>query len=70
MLVPKAVLIDADSAIRWSNPSNLPHNVFGTFNQTTASDAITLQVWSLRIRLTIIAVLLIMTMDERQMQSQ
>jgi O6-methylguanine-DNA--protein-cysteine methyltransferase len=70
MLVPKAVLIDADSAIRWSNPSNLPHNVVGTFNQTTASDAITLQVWSLRIRLTIIAVLLIMTMDERQMQSQ
>ena len=36
MLVPKAVVIDADSAIRWSNPSNLPHNVVGTFNQTTA----------------------------------
>ena len=39
MFVPKAVLIDAGSAIRWSNPSNLPHNVVGTFNQTTASDA-------------------------------
>jgi plastocyanin len=39
MFVPKAVLIEAGSEIRWSNPSNLPHNVVGTFNQTTASDA-------------------------------
>lgn len=39
MFVPKAVLIDAGSEIRWSNPSNLPHNVVGAFNQTTASDA-------------------------------
>jgi plastocyanin len=39
MFVPKAVLIEAGSEIRWSNPSNLPHNVVGAFNQTTASDA-------------------------------
>ena len=39
MFVPKAVLIGAGSEIRWSNPSNLPHNVVGTFNQTTAIDA-------------------------------
>jgi plastocyanin len=39
MFVPKAVLIDAGSEIRWSNPSNLPHNVVGAFNQTTAIDA-------------------------------
>jgi plastocyanin len=39
MFVPKAVLIEAGSEIRWSNPSNLPHNVVGTFNQTTPSDA-------------------------------
>jgi plastocyanin len=39
MFVPKAVLIEADNEIRWSNPSNLPHNVVGAFNQTTASDA-------------------------------
>src|SRR5918995_318013 len=39
MFVPKAVLIGAGSEIRWSNPSNLPHNVVGAFNQTTALDA-------------------------------
>jgi plastocyanin len=39
MFVPKALLIEAGSEMRWSNPSNLPHNVVGTFNQTTASDA-------------------------------
>jgi plastocyanin len=39
MFVPKAVMIEADNEIRWSNPSNLPHNVVGAFNQTTASDA-------------------------------
>jgi plastocyanin len=39
MFVPKAVLIDAGSEIRWSNPSNLPHNVVGAFNQTTTIDA-------------------------------
>jgi plastocyanin len=39
MFVPRAVLIDAGSVIRWSNPSNLPHNVVGALNQTTASDA-------------------------------
>lgn len=38
MFVPKAVLIGAGSEIRWSNPSNLPHNVVGAFNQTTALD--------------------------------
>jgi hypothetical protein len=39
MFVPKAVLIDTGSAIRWSNPSNLPYTIVGTFNQTKASDA-------------------------------
>ena len=39
MFVPKAVLIETGSEIRWSNPSNLPHTVVGAFNQTTASDA-------------------------------
>jgi plastocyanin len=39
MFVPRAVLIEAGSIIRWPNPSNLPHNVVGAFNQTTASDA-------------------------------
>ncbi len=38
MFVPKAVLIGAGSEIRWSNPSNLPHNVVGAFNQSTAID--------------------------------
>ena len=39
MFVPRAVVTEAGSIIRWPNPSNLPHNVVGAFNQTTASDA-------------------------------
>ena len=39
MFVPRAVVIDAGSVITWPNPSNLPHNVVGVLNQTTASDA-------------------------------
>ena len=39
MFVPKVVLVGAGSEIRWSNPSNLPHNVVGTFNQTTSLGA-------------------------------
>jgi plastocyanin len=39
MFVPKAVLIEADSEIRWFNPSNLPHNIVGAFNQTKALEA-------------------------------
>jgi plastocyanin len=39
MFVPRAIVIEAGSVIRWPNPSNLPHNVVGAFNQTTASDA-------------------------------
>lgn len=39
MFVPKTVLISAGSEIRWSNPSNLPHNVVGGFNQTAPKDA-------------------------------
>jgi plastocyanin len=40
MFVPNAVIIyDAGSVVRWSNPSNLPHNVVGVFNQTIASNA-------------------------------
>src|SRR5919109_373256 len=38
MFVPKIVLIDTGSEIRWSNPSNLPHNVVGAFNQTAPID--------------------------------
>jgi plastocyanin len=36
MFVPKVILIGDGSEIRWSNPSNVPHNVVGSFNQTTA----------------------------------
>jgi plastocyanin len=39
MFVPKVILIGTGSEIRWSNPSNVPHNVVGTFNQTTELDA-------------------------------
>ena len=39
MFVPKVVLIGAGSEVRWSNPSNLPHNVVSAFNQTSALDA-------------------------------
>jgi plastocyanin len=40
MFVPNAVIIyDAGSVVKWSNPSNLPHNVVGVFNQTIASNA-------------------------------
>ncbi|MDQ3873510.1 MAG: plastocyanin/azurin family copper-binding protein [Thermoproteota archaeon] len=37
MFVPRTVVVDTGSIIRWSNPSNLPHNVVGSFNQTTSS---------------------------------
>ena len=39
MFIPKIVLIANGSEIRWSNPSNLPHNVVGAFNQTAPIDA-------------------------------
>ncbi len=42
MFVPKTVLVGASSEIRWSNPSNLPHNVVGAFNQTASKDASTI----------------------------
>jgi plastocyanin len=32
--------VDAGSTVRWTNPSNLPHNVVGIFNQTTAQDVV------------------------------
>lgn len=38
MFIPKAILIEPGSKVRWSNPSNLPHNVVGVFSQTTGSD--------------------------------
>jgi plastocyanin len=38
MFVPRAVVTDTGSVIRWPNPSNLPHNVVGVFNRTTTSD--------------------------------
>lgn len=39
MFMPNAIVVDAGSTVRWINPSNLPHNVVGVFNQTTAQDA-------------------------------
>lgn len=38
--MPNAIVVDAGSTVRWVNPSNLPHNVVGIFNQTTAYDAV------------------------------
>lgn len=40
MFMPNAIIVDAGSTVRWINPSNLPHNVVGIFNQTTAKDAV------------------------------
>jgi plastocyanin len=40
MFMPNAIVVDAGSAVRWTNPSNFPHNVVGVFNQTTAQDAV------------------------------
>jgi plastocyanin len=40
MFMPNAIVVDAGYAVRWINPSNLPHNVVGIFNQTTARDAV------------------------------
>ncbi len=39
MFMPNAIVVDAGSTVRWINPSNLPHNVVGIFNQT-AQDAV------------------------------
>jgi plastocyanin len=36
--MPNAIVVNAGSTVRWVNPSNLPHNVVGIFNQTTAQD--------------------------------
>ncbi len=38
MFIPNAILIEPGAEVRWSNPSNLPHNVVGVFSQTTESD--------------------------------
>jgi plastocyanin len=40
MFMPNAIVVDAGSTVRWTNPSNLPHNVVGILNQTTAQDAV------------------------------
>jgi plastocyanin len=40
MFMPNAIGVDAGSTVRWTNPSNLPHNVVGIFNQTTAQDVV------------------------------
>lgn len=40
MFMPNAIVVDAGSNVRWINPSNLPHNVVGIFNQTTAQDTV------------------------------
>jgi len=40
MFMPNAIAVDAGSTVRWTNPSNLPHNVVGIFNHTAAQDAV------------------------------
>lgn len=35
MFVSNLVIVDAGSDVRWSNLSNLPHNVVGVSNQAT-----------------------------------
>ncbi|HJU96033.1 MAG TPA: plastocyanin/azurin family copper-binding protein [Nitrososphaera sp.] len=40
MFMPNAIIVDAGSTVRWINPSNLPHNVVGVVNQTTAQAAV------------------------------
>jgi plastocyanin len=40
MFMPNTVVVNGGSTVRWTNPSNLPHNVVGIFNQTTAQDAV------------------------------
>ena len=40
VFAPNAIVVDAGSTVRWTNPSDLPHNVVGIFNQTTAQDAV------------------------------
>jgi plastocyanin len=40
MFMPNAIVVGAGSTVRWNNPSNLPHNVVGIFNQTTAQGAV------------------------------
>jgi hypothetical protein len=39
MVISKTILIESGTEDRWSNPSNLPNNVVGVFNQTTGSDS-------------------------------
>lgn len=40
MFMPNTIVVDGGSTVRWTNPSNLPHNVVGIFNQTTTQDAV------------------------------
>jgi plastocyanin len=40
VFAPNAIAVDAGSTVRWTNPSDLPHNVVGIFNQTVAQDAV------------------------------
>jgi plastocyanin len=40
MFAPNAIVVNAGSTVRWSNPSDLPHNVVGIFNKTAGSDAV------------------------------
>jgi len=37
MFIPTTVIVKEGSTLRWSNPSNLPHNIVGIFNQTAKS---------------------------------
>jgi plastocyanin len=40
VFMPNAIVANSGSTVRWVNPSNLPHNVVGIFNQTKAQDAV------------------------------
>jgi len=40
VFAPNAIVVTAGSTVRWTNPSDLPHNVVGVFNQTAAANAV------------------------------
>ena len=40
VFAPNAIVVEAGSTVRWTNPSNLPHNVVGIFNQTAGQDTV------------------------------
>jgi plastocyanin len=69
MFMPNTIVVDGGSTVRWTNPSNLPHNVVGIFNQTTAQDAVNSTPGLLLIiqLTTIITILTLMTHNHRHL---